>query len=393
MHAGVGGRIQFLKVFLFNFNFMSNGESVPAGMDDDFASTFAAAIASSEAASSAASTASASAVGALRLVAILFAHAGARFTSARLVRLTALLRTLSELPASEQRLMQRSAESASLWAFGVFIGALLAAEPRMHRAEPPRPLVCEGAGDDFRAQRLYVVGDSHALSFAWRRIKVRGLDASTLILAPWLIPGLKAFHVAAAVAEPPASSTAVGARGRALRSALHRIAFEQTTGPGVRGIVDVIVSAGEIDTREGIAGAVRKGVYADHAEGGRATAASYVAALGALASSAPRLRILVLPVPPHAARPKRAGRYRARARRRECTEHFNDALRRSIAAADDAAVVLLDIDSELHNPNPTASKTSTVALDPRLRCDGTHMNAAVVSILERALRRARSVGS
>jgi hypothetical protein len=302
---------------------------------------------------------------ALRLLCVLFAHGGAPLTAVRLDGVRALLRTLDTLTKAEQAKYMHASDSTSLWAYGRFVASLIEAEPRMRRASPPRPLVtAEG-------RRLHVVGDSHTLSYAWRSIRV---GKEQCVLTPCLIPGLKAFHAVAAVAEQGGVHTAKGERGRLLCKALARIAAAD--GSGER--LDIIVSAGEIDTRDGIASAVRKGRYATIEDGAAATAALFVAALRELA---PRnTRIVLLPVPPHARRAKKAGRYRARAKRRECTAYFNAALRGAVGD-DDPKLLFLDAFRDLVDP-----ATTEAVLDPALRCDGSHTNALVVSILERHLR-------
>ena len=269
---------------------------------------FAAAAASTSADSAAEST-----LTALRLLCVLFAHGGAPLTAERLDGVRTLLSSLHTLSEEEQRYYMHSRASTSLWAYGLFIAALIDAEPRMRRASPARPLVTDvplACAEGCR-RRLHVVGDSHTLSYAWREIRI---GEEQCVLTPCLIPGLKAYHAAVAVSEQDDGvHTAKGRRGRLLCEALARIAATDGNELADGARLDIVVSAGEIDTRDGIASAVRKGRYATLEEGAAATAALFVAALRELAP--PNTRIVLLPVPPHARRAKKAGRYRARARR------------------------------------------------------------------------------
>ena len=99
-------------------------------------------------------------------------------------------------------------------------------------------VVEEGKTDDLAP--LYFVGDSHVVPFGHRRLLG---DRRALSL---VVTGLKAWHV---------GKEDVFFTGESFKRAIHLITS--------RGATDVVISAGEIDCREGILTSVTKEKYPD----------------------------------------------------------------------------------------------------------------------------------
>ena len=228
-----------------------------------------------------------------------------------------------------------------------------------------------GCGDaDVPFRPLFVMGDSHTLTFAWRTVQYRG---ATRTLVPWLLTGIKAWHTR------PAATFYTHAN---LRRALASLP---------RGTTEIVFSCGEIDAREGIGAAVDKGKYGSVGEAVRVTVGEYVSALRGMAVGAsgsrrratrggegavtaneddvgdagsagiagegrhqgetaaaaaaaadvpwtgswfgaPTMDVIVLPVPPPALRGKRVMREEHRGRREEIVRLFNERLREEIGS-------------------------------------------------------------
>ncbi|GLC38231.1 hypothetical protein PLESTB_001084900 [Pleodorina starrii] len=125
------------------------------------------------------------------------------------------------------------------------------------------------------APPLYLVGDSHCLSAAWRLVTLRGEQR---LLRPLLVTGCKVWHLRPASEFYPKKQ------------------FEVT----MRLLPDgaqVVLVLGEIDCREGLLLAVQKGKYDSVAEGIDATVAIYMDVLRALVSER-SMEVFVHPVPP-----------------------------------------------------------------------------------------------
>ena len=95
----------------------------------------------------------------------------------------------------------------------------------------------------------------------------------------------------------------------------------------------ILLSAGEIDCREGIGGPLLEGYnnnvdYQDHVH---CTVQEYAKAVSALATQY-SLQILVMPVAPHAHRSDRNGKATGRAFRRRVMQAWNDELRNVLSS-------------------------------------------------------------
>ena len=101
-----------------------------------------------------------------------------------------------------------------------------------HDQDPERPIT------NFDAV-MYVVGDSHVLSCAWKVITIQGRKT---MLVPALVTGIKLWHL----------------RGESVFYPKKQ--FEAVTDSIPAG-ADVLLILGEIDCREGIAPSVEKGIY------------------------------------------------------------------------------------------------------------------------------------
>ena len=185
----------------------------------------------------------------------------------------------------------------------------------------------------FSAPPLWVVGDSHVVPLAHRRLCGRRT-------VPWVITGLKAWHVYRG------SSFFTGANlERALQQLLsssHSRSDSESSGGSSSGssggnsggnsgaLCDFILSAGEIDCREGFTNQISKGMYANVEEAVAATVKAYVAGVRRMLRSAQkekeggeegkkrrnRLRaVYLLPVFPYQRRSKGRSGYHERMRR------------------------------------------------------------------------------
>ena len=203
---------------------------------------------------------------------------------------------------------------------------------------------------------LYVLGDSHVLSMAWQTI-VLPASGRLRLLVPVVVTGLKAWHTRS---ETRFFTHAL------LHTLLQRIQCRT-----------IIISAGEIDCREGIGGEALEGynhICQDHIA---RTVRDYVDALDGL-SKRYRLQILVLPVAPHAHKSDKCGKAMGRATRRQVMQRWNHELKRMIEASDNQQVHLLDYEASLLDPG--------YVLKPAYNADSTHMNSAFLPHLEGALK-------
>ncbi|BBM97340.1 hypothetical protein MPTK1_1g04980 [Marchantia polymorpha subsp. ruderalis] len=126
-----------------------------------------------------------------------------------------------------------------------------------------------------KSNALFLAGDSHCLSAAWRRVCPRGKDC---VLIPKLVTGLKIWHL------------------RPESDFYPKIAFENTM-KSIPDVSKVVMLYGEIDCRDGIIGAVEKGKYQDIEEGVQATVDLYIDILQKLVTER-RFELFVHPIPP-----------------------------------------------------------------------------------------------
>jgi hypothetical protein len=143
----------------------------------------------------------------------------------------------------------------------------------------------------------------------------------------------------------------------------------------------ILLSAGEIDCREGIGGPLLEGYNnVDYQEHVYRTVQEYTKAVSALATQY-SLQILVLPVAPHAHRSDRNGKATGRAFRRRVMQAWNDELRKVLPL--DNRVFLLDYEKRLRHEERTSSVG--YVLNPLYNLDGTHTNSAILPHLEAAI--------
>ena len=218
---------------------------------------------------------------------------------------------------------------------------------------------------------IYVVGDSHVLSLAWQTLY---LDTSSGQKQRQFIPfpatGLKAYHT-----TTPRFFTHYN-----LHACLQRLP------PSCR---TIILSAGEIDCREGIGGLLLEGYDQDCSPVIEKTVVEYLKALTELATHY-NLQVLVMPVAPHAHRSEKNGKSLGRAKRRETMHIWNDILRRELGEDKEAAqqnkynqIFLLDYEEQLRQQN--GSSPVGYVLHPSYNADYTHVNSALVPLVQGAI--------
>jgi hypothetical protein len=140
----------------------------------------------------------------------------------------------------------------------------------------------------------------------------------------------------------------------------------------------IVVSAGEIDCREGLGGPLLQGYKQSCHEHVCETVKEYVKALRELVVD-PEMtlqQILVMPIAPHMLRSK--GRVEAQAVRRETSRVWNSQCRSLLPM--DGSVFFLDYETALQVPDQEA-----YILKPAFNADSTHMNAAFAPHLEDAI--------
>jgi hypothetical protein len=145
------------------------------------------------------------------------------------------------------------------------------------------------------------------------------------------------------------------------------------------GTATILLSAGEIDCREGIGGPLLEGYNLDFQNHVRRTVQEYVNAVSAL-SEKYSLQILVMPVAPHAHRSDKNGKSAGRQFRRRVIHAWNAELKMALPRE---RLFLLDYEQGLRH----AESTSSVGyvLNPMYNADFTHMNSAFLPQLESAM--------
>ncbi|KAL3756208.1 hypothetical protein ACHAWU_007159 [Discostella pseudostelligera] len=256
---------------------------------------------------------------------------------------------------------------------------------------PPLPCTIEHRISPLSSHHpIFVVGDSHVLSLAWQTIHIdtsknaphTGEQQNKLQIDRTAVPfpatGMKAWHV-----RP---STRFFTHYN-LHACLKRLPLSGTRRT-------IILSAGEIDCREGIGGPLLQGYYRNCRDAVTRTVAEYLASLSDLAEAF-QLQILVMPVSPHAYRSEKNGKSTGRARRRETMHLWNESLRRELIngrmsttpqSTNDRCkydrVFVLDYEEQLrHDSNSPVG----YVLHPCFNADYTHVNSAIVPLIEDAI--------
>jgi hypothetical protein len=225
---------------------------------------------------------------------------------------------------------------------------------------------------------IFVVGDSHVLSLAWQTMHIdtsktrnnneqqNGLRI-TRTAVPFPATGMKAWHFR------PATRFFTHYN---LLACLKRLPLSDMSRT-------IILSAGEIDCREGIGGSLLQGYYRNCSDAVTRTVADYLSSLSDIALEF-QLQILVMPVSPHAYRSEKNGKSTGRARRRETTHLWNESLRHELTGGSRYdRVFLLDYEKRLHHPD--SSSPVGYVLHPFFNADYTHVNSAIVPLIEDAI--------
>ncbi len=215
-------------------------------------------------------------------------------------------------------------------AFFLCISALLKHHPVAAPPTPPPP-------------PLFLLGDSHVLSGAWRTVALRH---TRCVLVPLLVTGLKAFHLR------PKSSFYTKKQWQAVTQRLP---------VGAR----VVTLFGEIDCREGLLAAVEKGVYDTVPAAAAGVAAMYVDAVARLTAAPRCCDVFVHPVPA------------VLDVTRALVTLFNDALRKAVLSANNPRLRWLEFGTALLGQDGK--------LLPEYALDGAHLSPRYVDVLGAAL--------
>ena len=222
---------------------------------------------------------------------------------------------------------------------------------------------------------MYIIGDSHILSIAWQTIRIPSSDCSMnsyRTLVPLLVTGLKAWHC---------RQNACFFTNTNLHIILSRIRECRNH------VKSVIISAGEIDCREGIGGKRLEGYNESCDKAVENTVETYIDALLSL-SVQYKVQLLILPVAPHAYRSGRKGKATGRQLRRERMILWNQCLRREIerrskgSEANLCHVYFLD-----YWENLSTNESNEYILKNCYNADFTHMNSAFLPLLEESLKK------
>jgi len=224
---------------------------------------------------------------------------------------------------------------------------------------------------------IYVLGDSHVLSLAWQSICIT--PASThcndyRTCVPFPSTGIKAWHFRKATKFFTHYN---------LHVSLERLKCVSSCN-GIK--CTIILSAGEIDCREGIGGSLLHGYYNDCNDAVENTVLQYLASVAFIAERY-HLRVLLMPVAPHAYRSEKNGKALGRAKRRETMHLWNEILRRELckdhSKREYPNVFLLDYEEQLRVDDPQSPVG--YVLKPSFNADYTHVNSALARLLENSL--------
>ena len=296
----------------------------------------------------------------LRLLKLLFIKG----TGATLSQIASLLKFLSTIPGTLVRTLR--ADLRTDFAYYVFIRHLFRGAPygkaMLKRNGKAAAIVAEAAKRRdalFAYNPLFVVGDSHCLTYAWHKIDISSPSSShpsatPRLLVPKLVTGLKCWHM-------QEGYTFVTSKD--LSCTMNAIKLS--------GAREILFSAGEIDCREGISSSVAKGVYADIDDAVRQTVNVYIDALYQMAAHY-SLRIYVLPIPP----PGFSGR------RGETVAKFNSQI--ALATSKDNAVTYIHGFADTLRSKESSPECPVLRSD--FSADTMHLNGHVVPLMKQALQ-------
>ncbi|KAL0478909.1 hypothetical protein AKO1_007822 [Acrasis kona] len=196
------------------------------------------------------------------------------------------------------------------------------------------------------AQPLYICGDSHCLSPAWRTIRINGVDR---LLKPTLVTGLKCWHL------------------RPESDFYPKINFWNAVST-IPKRSDVIMMFGEIDCREGIWLAVEKCKYDDIDHGIRVAVDIYVDVLVQLTLDPYCFDIRVHPVMP------------VLDLTRDMVKKWNQILCKKIIGLNNTRIKWLDLFDNLLT-------TDGKDLKHEYKLDGTHAHPRYVSLIQDAINK------
>jgi len=293
------------------------------------------------------------------------------------------------------------------------VGFLAAATASDHAVTVPpsvQDLCWSRHSDD--PEPIYIVGDSHVLSLAWQTVRIPIAASSpatmpnsteevsspsaatiTRVAVPVVVTGLKAWHC-----RP---DTRYFTRTNLIELLARRLPRRTRT---------IVLSAGEIDCREGLGGPRLAGYRESCAGTVERTVREFVASLRELvqlrgspdSNGGDGLRqVLVMPVAPHASNNQTTGRVLGRISRRETTKEWNRQLKAQLEPIDN--VFFLDyVDSVLSPRRQDGCSREEehrdgdgdgdgdvdydgYVLNPAISADSTHLNASFARHFERSI--------
>lgn len=291
----------------------------------------------------------------------------------------------------------------SSWSYYTIISELFRRERRLKHRFRMQPVLTDSNPNPTispsPSSSLFVVGDSHCVSLAHRLIQGR-------VATPWIITGLKAWHV------HRGKSFFTGAN---FLKAFHCISKRMEGERNLSRRYDIIVSAGEIDCREGFQNVIRsfgsddqdrsKELYVDEAEAVKVTVDKYVTSLSNILRNLNNTILYILPIYPYQKKSKNSSGQNERERRRSCIYNWNQQLKKRISEekttncskvgdssscgggsvgfsgcigmsnGNENKMVYLEL-NELCDGGP---------LPDYLSLDGIHVNAKIVSFVENAM--------
>eukprot|EP00501_MAST-03F_sp_TOSAG23-6_P002076 GSMAST32.ASY1.ANO1.2168.1 assembled CDS len=335
-----------------------------------------------------------------------------RTQNTQLQRVTKLLKKISNLPIKVQQDLRR--ELPTHWGYKHFIQNLVT------KYGLPCPVKIKNNNDimtdNLELESIYhkstcqvhVLGDSHCLSLAWRQCKdiltssTRENNMKRCVFIPHLITGLKAWHL------------------RGVSSPIELILFENeihtTNNRNIGNIIDIILTVGEIDCREGIITAVGKKKYVSFEEAVQKTVQSFLEGIHRTLQKYPEIRFFLMPVPPptlkrqtkdilleNVCRAKIPSEKEIQ--RAKITRLFNMELRKALLIDRkilgtgkalnriwllDYATDIVDVIQigECNLGEEEESHYEVEFLSQQYECDGTHCSPAIIPLVEKSLQKA-----